>query len=210
VSFGAPFCAYCRGPLTWGAIPLLGRGDLVMHCDATQVGVLPKRGPVQANETKAPNGVLVTVPGMRAVTGELGARRRHGCIVIRVTALDPWSSVGVAARRHAAPGSCGYSLQVIPFYRVVNLSRFASTSKSAYIDPMHEYEFHPATMGLGAPNEIELRCADSILQIFVNGQQVGACLDATFGFGGFGWRVESTSTTPGRAVVHAVSLYGVA
>jgi hypothetical protein len=53
-------------------------------------------------------------------------------------------------------------------------------------------------------------CADSILQVFVNGEHIAACVDATFGFGWFGWRVEPTDVQAARAILHSVSLYAVA
>jgi hypothetical protein len=189
---------------------MLSRGALVAHVDATKQE-LPRRGPLHAAaEKRVPNGVEITCGAAKAVTGEMGPPRRHGCIVVRATAIDPNASVGVAARRHAAPGACGYSLQVLPFYRVVDLERYAATTNAAYTSGICSYEFHASVAPLGQPNEVELRCADSILQVFVNGALVSACVDATFGFGGFGFRLESTTQQPARAIVHAVTLYAVA
>ncbi|MFO0740132.1 MAG: hypothetical protein U0270_29805 [Labilithrix sp.] len=74
------------------------------------------------------------------------------------------------------------ALVSVPFYRVIDYTRYVAT----------------------------FRCADSIHQIFINGHHVGACIDATFGFGGFGWRLESMDTRPARAIFHSVSLNTVA
>lgn len=210
IAFGTPFCVYCRGPLTWGSIPLLNRGRLIAHIDATR-DVLPRKIEIPpGSEIRGPQGVQITVGPAKAFNGEVALPRRHGCIVVRATAVDPNAGVGVVARRHAQPGACGYALIAVPFYRVIDYTRYVATSVTGYTDDLKRFEFHPGVAPLGQPNEIELRCADSIHQIFINGHHVGACIDATFGFGGFGWRLESMDTRPARAIFHSVSLYTVA
>jgi hypothetical protein len=190
-------------------VPLLSRGALIGHVDATR-DALPQRGPLHAiSVDKVAGGTQVACAGLKAVTGQFGGPRRHGCIVVRATATEPNCGIGVGARINSAP-ECGYSLMVSPHYRVVNLARYVATTKHAHSDHLHEFEFHPSVARVGQPNEVELRCADSILQVFVNGQQIAACLDAAFGFGGFAWRLQSRTKLPTRAVIHSVSLYAVA
>ena len=209
-AFQSPFCVYCRAPLTWGTVPALARGPILFHADVTK-DPLPRRPATEKiNEQRSPQGVEVTCAGTKSLTGELGPPRRHGCIVVRASTLDTHAVVGVVARRQTIPGACGYFLQVFPYYRTVQLTRYASTATGAYASAIHDSEFHPRVLGLGQLNEIELRCADSIFQVFVNGHHLATCIDAALGFGGFGWRVEAREASPARALIQSVTLYGVA
>jgi hypothetical protein len=180
-----------------------------MHCDATKEALPRRTATGTVAEERTPHGVRVTTAGLKACTGELGPPRRHGCIVVRVSALDTNAAIGVVARRQTVPGACGYSLIITPYYRTVHLTRYAATTKVSNTTALHEFEFHTAVAPVGQPNEIELRCADSIFQIFVNGHQIGTCLDAALGFGGFGWRVESNTKDAARAMIHATTLFAV-
>lgn len=206
-AFGAPFCTYCRGPLTWGAMPTLARGQLVARLDATKDEV-DKRPLVASERTR--DGTIVTVGPRKAGTGAIGLRRRHGCVVIEGVALDPQAAIGVAARQQEDAASGGYSLSVIPHFRSVGLSKVVASVKQAYFQPLHDWQFHEGVRRVGEPNEVELRAADSILQVLVNGRLVASCIDATFGFGGFGWRVQSLTDQPARVLIRAVSVYDVA
>ena len=204
--FGAPFCAYCRGPLTWGAVPLLRRGRLVARLDGTK-DLLDKRE-VQSLE-RTPNGTIVTVGARRAANGAVGLRRRHGCVVIEAAALDAQTGIGVAARQQASSASGGYSLAAIPYFRSVGLSKVVASATKVYSRGLHEWQLQPNVRRVNELNEIELRLADSIIQVFVNGEHVAACIDATFGFGTFGWRIQSLTGLPARALIRSVAVYEV-
>ena len=208
--FNAPFCTHCRNPLTWGAVPFLGRGKLIARCDAA-LEELPRRGPLGALDvTRTPQGAQVTVGGRKAVNGQLGPRRRHGCIVVDAMTLDGNAAIGAAARQQELGAAGGYAMLVVPHFRSVNLAVVVSSPKHVYSKPLHAFEYQSQVRPSGQPNEIEIRCADSIVQVFVNGRNVAACVDATFGFGGFCWRVASLTDQPARALVRSVALYDVA
>jgi hypothetical protein len=160
--------------------------------------------------TRSNEGTCVTVAARKAVNGQMGQRRRHGCIVADVAALDPNAGIGVSARQQEESATGGYSLLVVPYFRSVNLARVVASTTHVYSTPLHAYEFQRCVRPVGQPNEIELRCADSILQVFVNGHQVAACVDATFGFGGFCWRLQSLNDKPARSLVRSAAVYDVA
>jgi hypothetical protein len=207
IQFGAPFCVYCRSPLTWGAVPLLARGRLIARLDGAK-DALDKRE-VQLLERRT-DGTVVTVGPRRAANGAVGLRRRHGCIVIEAVALDAHATIGVAARQQELVSSGGYSLAVIPYFRTVDLAKVLASKTHLYSHGLCEWEFHESVRRVGEVNEVELRLADSIIQVFVNGQHVSSSIDATFGFGMFGWRIQSLADLPARALIRSVSLHEVA
>ena len=205
--FGAAFCAYCRGPLDWGTIPLLSRGRLIARLDGTKDDF--DRRELQAAE-RTGNGTVVTVGPRRAANGGVGLRRRHGCVVIEGATLDPHATLGVCARQQESNASGGYSLSLIPHFRTVNLAKVLASTVHVYYHALHDWEFYEGARRVGEPNELELRAADSILQVFVNGRHVASCIDATFGFGTFGWRIQSVTDLPGRTLIRSVAVYEVA
>lgn len=207
-AFRAPFCTHCRGPLTWGAVPTLARGRLVTRLDPVNEDV-DKRELVACERTR--DGALATVGAGKAANGIVGLRRRHGCVVLESVALDPHAAIGVAARQQEEAASGGYSASAIPHFRSVGLSKVVASVKQAYFQPLHDWQFNEHVRRVGEPNEVEVRAADSILQVLVNGHLVATCIDATFGFGGFGWRVQSlTAQQPARVLIRSVAVYDVA
>ena len=205
--FGAPFCVYCRGSLTWGAVPLLARGRLIARLDGMR-DALDKSQLTSLERT--PSGSLATVAASKAANGAVGQRRRHGCIVVEAAAVDPHTGIGVAGRQQEASAAGGYSLSVAPHFRSVNLAKVVASREHVYFTQLHAWEFQPIVRRVGEMNEIELRLADSIIQVFVNGHHVAAVVDATFGFGSFCWRIQSLTARPARALIRSVSLFEVA
>ncbi len=205
--FGAAFCVYCRGPLTWGTVPVLARGRLVTRIDGTK-DALDKRE-LQAIE-RTNDGTVVTVGPRLAGNGSVGPRRRHGCIVVEAAAIDSNATIGVCARQTESGASGGYSLAVVPHFQSVDLAKVVASKTHVYSRGLYEWEFHANVRRVGRMNEVELRLADSIIQIFVNGENIATCIDATFGFGTFGWRIQSLTGAPARALVRSASVYDVA
>ena len=206
-SFGASFCVYCRTPLNWGAMPMLARGRLIAQMDGTR-DVFSKRELIGLEKT--PNGAVATVEARKAANGVVGPRRRHGCVVVHAASLDAHAAVGVAGRQQESTASGGYSLSVAPHFRTVNLAKVAASREHVYFTQLHAWEFQPNVRRTGELNEIELRMADSIIQVFVNGHHIAACIDATYGFGAFGWRIQSLTGMPARVCIRSIALYEVA
>jgi hypothetical protein len=186
---------------------MLARGRLIARLDATK-DVVDKKELVSVERTN--DGAIATVGARKAANGAVGLRRRHGCVVIDGVALDPYATVGVAARQQESGTSGGYSLAVLPHFRTVNLAKVLASKEHVYFTPLCEWELHDSVRRVGERNEVELRAADSILQVLVNGQLVASCIDATFGFGTFGWRIQSVTGQPARTLIRSVTVYDVA
>jgi hypothetical protein len=78
-------------------------------------------------------------------------------------------------------------------------------AQSAEIDVLTEWEVSSHVAPVGSPNRVELRCADSVLDLVVNGTRVATVIDARFGFGHFGWRATSAEL-PTTVLLQSVEL----
>jgi hypothetical protein len=62
--------------------------------------------------------------------------------------------------------------------------------------PPRDRAHSPHVAPPGAPDVVELRAADAILRVFVNGRRVLSAEDAGLGFGAYGWRALSLAASP--------------
>ncbi len=82
----------------------------------------------------------------------------------------------------------------------------AATDPPRAGDAIAPWEFSPLIGGVGTVNDVELRFADSVFQVVLNGQRVATIVDASFGFGGLAWVVGSHPTAS-RVVLQAVAAW---
>ncbi|MBL9025672.1 MAG: hypothetical protein JNL21_25990 [Myxococcales bacterium] len=71
-----------------------------------------------------------------------------------------------------------------------------------------EWDCTPHVRPVGEPNTIELRCGDTLLQVFVNGARVSSIVDADLGFGAFGWRAISLGAAS-RVLFQSIEVWSV-
>jgi hypothetical protein len=207
-TWNAPFCAYCRAPLTWGSSPVdLDRGDPLFALDFAS-DALPEGGKVSTQRT---DGALVEIRDPRFEQyGPFAPRVRDVCIAMRGTALDDSGSFGVSARVQEEGGArTSYQLKVYPSLRAWMLRREATYTGKVYSEAIADWEHTPAVAGVGQENEIELRCADSLFQVLINGRRVVSTVDASFGFGGLAWVVGTMLAEPAQVVLRSVAAWQV-
>ena len=62
-----------------------------------------------------------------------------------------------------------------------------------------------ACAGVGVKNHVELRLADSVLEVILNGVRLSTVIDARYGFGSVGWRTSSYGNSS-RVVLHSLEI----
>lgn len=167
VTFGSPFCGYCRAPLVWEDRPLLLRGA--------------------ALETA--KGKDFNLKDRAMVTGLFQQPRRNGAVLAEGKTRGRNAGFGVMARVSTA-GSyrMAYALSLRPAHRSFQLSQVIWGDGKTEQRVLYAWECHPAAKGEGESNTLELRFADSLLQVVINGTRAASLVDAAFGFGQPGWR----------------------
>ena len=184
LSYGAPFCAYCRRPLHWGRHVAIERGEQFFFRDFRH-DKLPGSSVAQTRH----DGSLVPVEKENWERwGSFEPKLRDACIAVRGVALDASGDFGVYARMHAqGDAKAAYQLKIYPAFRSWRLRREAWVSKATHVSPLVDWEFSPLIGGVGTVNEVELRFSDSVFQVVLNGQNAATVVDASFGFGLLGW-----------------------
>ena len=209
VGFQAPFCPYCRAEIAWGNTVPLERGARLRACDATREDLpvhdgIPIRGAGRNQE-----GTLIKLEQNKAFDDQFPVSLCDACIAVVARVDDKNGSVGVVARIHDLGKSTGgYDLMIHPAYRSFRLSRVVLCKERAFREVIRSWEVAPCIGGVGVWNQVELRCADSLFEIVVNGQRVCTLTDARFGYGRFGWRVHGREG-PTSAVIRSVELFRV-
>lgn len=208
VSYQSEFCAYCRAPQCWPIIPDIARGaprvQLTFPSDP-----LPGASALPAGSvTRVEGGARVDVRGDQALSGGPAVASRDSCTSVTGTALDASGSIGVGARtRFEGSATTGYVLTVLPGQRCFLLERSIVTTKVRHADVLRAWEFSAAIRGVGLENEVELRCADSVLRAFVNGELLATLIDARFGFGHSRWQISSCDGHPTAFVLRSFSIW---
>ncbi|MBS2026592.1 MAG: zinc ribbon domain-containing protein [Deltaproteobacteria bacterium] len=188
LTFRAPFCAYCRNPVTWDRDVVIQRGTPFFELDFRQ-DKLP--GWSASKPGKDGTKVFIEKADWQNY-GTFEPKVRDACMVIRGVATDPHGHFGVRARISGeGDGHADYKLRVYPQTRSWKLEREIAWGKDIEIDVMVPWEHAPVIADVGQPNEVELRLADAVLQVSVNGQRLTTIFDAGFGFGALGWVVGS-------------------
>jgi hypothetical protein len=203
LTFRAPFCAYCRGLVTWDRDLAIARGAPFFELDFSRD---PLPGWSKAPRSRAGVRVEIDKPDWEHY-GAFTPKVRDACVVIRGVAADRHGYFGVRARVSGeGDAHAGYKLRVYPQCRSWKLVREASWGTRTEIDVIVPWEHSPIVADVGQPNEVELRLADSVLQVSLNGQQVSTIYDAGFGFGGLGWVVGSIDASA-TVVLHTAAAY---
>lgn len=189
VSFQTPFCSYCRAALTWHEVPSLHRGDAQRLLDLSR-DALPGAEGITA--VRRSDGLLVDVPSNRAHMEHFGSPARDVSVSLSGVCLDASGALGVIARVNPLAGAkVGYMLQIRPGFRTYWVARFLSTQDELHVEALRNWEAVREVAGVGAVNQIELRVADSVLAVAINGVDVATIVDARFGIGCVGWRASS-------------------
>jgi hypothetical protein len=209
VRYQVPFCAYCHAPLTWGGMIPLGRGALLHRGDYPEAPLLggtllPANNLVR---TEQGHGVHVAPEGAFWAVSKLKARDM--CVAVTAMTTDVQAGFGAVARAHTSSGIMdAYVALVVPGCRSFRLSRVVEGGKVGASRYLHDWECSPVIAPPGQPNTIELRAADTMLQVLVNGVRLASLVDAGLGFGAFGWRAVSLGART-TVVLRSLEAYGV-
>ncbi len=208
VGFQSEFCAYCRAPQAWPVVPDVQRGEPLARLEFPR-DPLPADALAKGAATAVQDGVRVHVEADRMPFGSVPAViARDGCIALSGTCFEAHTAIGVGVRtRNEGSATTGYLLFVQPALRCFKLMRSVSSREVHHCEPLRDWEFSAAVRPLGAVNELELRCADSVLRVVVNGETVANVVDARFGFGTFRWLAETFDRRPADVVLHGLGLW---
>ena len=199
MAFRTPFCAYCRAPATWSDVPALRPGAVLEAYDMTRAP-LPQE---HANRTaRRGDGALVSLPRDALVGGLCRGPLRNGCVAATGVCLDEHGRLGVMARTINLPSvQVGYRAVVLPASRSFLLERFVAGAAESHSDRLCAAEAVVHVQPPGQPNRVELRCADSIVHLVINGSTVATVIDARLGFGWPGWIAASEATGAAQVLV---------
>jgi hypothetical protein len=192
VRYEVAFCAYCRAPLTWERPIALERGaalvrraypsDPLLGADMLSPGTWERRPDGHAIRPR-PGGFVWAQAKLQAA--DLAAS-------VEGVALDRDGSFGVCVRAyHDGPFLGAYVAMVAPGFRSVRLVRLVEGGAVSEMSKLMDWTSHPCVAPVGQPNQVELRTADTLFQLFVNGTRVLSISHAGIGFGAYGWRVAS-------------------
>lgn len=189
VPFRAPFCAYCRAPLTWEGTPRLERG----------APFLSKRYPRDGAQltfttTRAEHVAEGTILHVQNPTRflELDRPTRDVCAVLDAVTLDRGAAFGVVVRSFVdAELFSGYAAMICPGFRSLRLARIVEGATVSTMRVLSDWEMTEAMRPQGQPNQIEIRVADSLFEVLVNDVRVISTLESGVVFGAVGFRVFS-------------------
>jgi hypothetical protein len=205
LTYLAQFCNYCRTPLVWDYEPELLPGTPYLMVDF-------RRDPVPGYETgglpavRKGEGTLLDCTPNASWSGQMSAQVRNGSVEMVATCLDKNGGCGVSARVHSIDkAQCGYALHVRPAFHSFQLERRLWSSEEVQIQVLRAWETNFVVAPVGQVNRIELRFADSILEVFINGRSLARVIDAHLGFGKVGWRVTGYSQ-PTQVMLHSLAL----
>ncbi len=207
VRYEVSFCAYCRAPLTWERPVALERG---VRFHSERYPEAPFMGATLLKNTrweKSAEGYVVSLAPKRTVWAQSKVRAADLVATVEGVALDRDAAFGVAVRAYNdGPILGGYVAMVAPGFRSVRLMRLVEGAELSTQVPLMDWVSHPSVAPVGAPNLVELRTADTILQVFVNGTRMLSTSDPGLGFGAFGWRAASMDQ-PARVLLRGIEAF---
>lgn len=207
--FQVPFCAYCRAPVQWSETLELDRGAPI-HTDRYPRDPLLGASAIKSRIDPAPEGHVLHVRAQGATWASAKKQLRDACVAVTAIAIDPGAGFAAIARVHTESGIAdGYQALVVPGLRTVRLSRFCEGGDVSAVAPIRDWECSPKVAPAGYPNTIELRAADAMLQLFVNGERILSAIDAGLGFGSFGFRAIALEG-PARVCFQSLEVFAVA
>jgi hypothetical protein len=196
VTFQAPFCSYCRAVLTWGSSLDIEPGKVFTALDLTRDALPGTEGWTKVLSA-VQDGKIITIDGEGSHSGTFPFVLRDACISASAVCLEPNVAFGVTGRLHKAGAATStYVAQIHAAVRAYRVQRILWTMKENYIDVIRDWEFVPAIGGIGTLNHLEMRFADSVFQVLINGTNVASFVDAKFGFGHVGWRAVTFDPLP--------------
>lgn len=200
VGFRAPFCAYCRSPLAWDVAPSIERGELLYS----------KRYDGPRDESCL---AQIGEGGLMAVNEQVYGRidpdyqARDTATSIEGIALDRAGGLCVMVRAFADGDIfSGYVASIVPAFGCLRLTRIVEGLGASTADVLADWEPCSAVRPHGQPNVLELRAADSLLEVHVNGQRVLAVVHAGLSFGASGFRLFSIEKEA-RFVMRRLDVY---
>lgn len=192
VRYEVPFCAYCRAPLTWDRPITLERGALIK---AERYPQDPLLGGTLLKTTRwepSPDGYVVHLEPKRASWAQSKLQAADLSVCVEGVALDRDAAFGVSVRAYSdGPILGGYVAMVAPGFRSVRLMRLLEGGEVSSQSVLMDWVSHPCVAPVGQPNQVELRTADTVIQLHVNGIRMLSTSDPGLGFGRFGWRAGS-------------------
>ena len=188
LTFRAPFCAYCRTLINWDRDLLITRGAPFFELDFSH-----DKLPGWENAPRSHDGAKLAIEKNDwEYYGSFTPKVRNACIVVRGVALDRHGYIGVKARVSGeGDAHSGYKLRAYPHLRSWRLVREVGYKQNNEIQDMVAWEHSLAVAPVNELNEVELRLADSVLQVSINGQHITTVYDAGFLFGGLSWLAGS-------------------
>lgn len=209
VRFQVNFCAYCRAPLSWEQPLPLERAELVFSETYPQSPLLGSTILKATKLEKTSGGIIAHIPPAGFAWAHSTMKMQNVCACVEAIALDREASFGVLVRAHAEGKIVsGYVASVAPGFRSFRLTRNIEGSKLSTASVLEDWQSTPVVAPVGGVNHIELRCADMMLQVLVNGVRVLSVLDAGLGFGGFGWRATSLGPAA-RVLFRSINAFAV-
>ncbi len=159
--------------------------------DLTRGVILPGVEKLPFAESIANVGLAISPPSARTVNGTVDPSCTDQSVLVAGTCHDAHGALGVMLRvTDIGTSRCGYIVVVRPSYQQWSVLRFVNTKAGLNLEPF-ETKTHEAIAGIGHPNVVELRAAESWFELRINDQRVTTFEDASFGFGLAGWHVTS-------------------
>jgi len=188
---------------------MLDRGAPI-HAERHPSDPLLGAGALKRRVEPSPEGHVLHLPAQGASWASAKKHVRDVCVAVTATAIDPGAGFAAIARVHTESGIAdGYQALVVPGLRTVRLARFCEGGEVSAVSAIRDWECSPHVAPAGYPNTIELRAADTMLQLFVNGERVLSAIDAGLGFGGFGFRAIALEG-PARVCFRSIEAFAVA
>lgn len=188
--FRAPFCAYCHAPLAWNAPPNIERGPRIVSRDY-RTHVIDARSLTRTTLETTRDGVMVTTAVPFRVL-ELEHPARDTVTAVEGVVFDRGGALGVIVRAFSdAPLFTCYVASIVPSFRTFRLSRNVEGADVSTLRAITEWEATSVVRPNGEPNVIEMRTADSVLEVHVNGTRLATVVDASLAFGCSGFRIFS-------------------
>ena len=197
VTYRAKFCAYCRAKLDFRTEPVLAdRGRPACIFDLRE-GISPPgtRPYKDYYEPKKGIGFQMKVPDTRRALGATPPKLRDSIARLSAICHDPCGMIAVGARTHQIGAAwAGYFVTVWPARREVFARKEAMGKDTAFKDLLARQVVRELG-GVGASNTLEVRCADSFFEVYVNGTKTLTFEDAHFSFGEHAWAVDAVGGT---------------
>lgn len=194
-------CAYCQAPLTWHEVPELRAGAVLRRFDLRRGEPMPGMDQMPGVELRPGAGAMIPIEAGR--NAYLGARvpRRDAAVSLTAVALHESVTLGIDFRvTGIGRARTAYTVKISPRLRAFRIARILNTGKSLYLEELRVMETVEAIAGVGEPNVLDVRFADSVISVRVNGAHLGSFVDARYLYGDHGFSVGALHA-PGQALI---------